>query len=147
MKQQTGVAVKINVYQGCYVEDVAYYRYNLSLQLAERWKWYFEYLTALIKVHNPHRKVELIICSQQDVLCGHDYIREKTKNLLRAKRIKLRKTLSGRYEDDLFGFAKLEAHTIADNIQREIADLERGKFNYYVPTTYKNNVKKWISKT
>lgn len=138
------ICVKINLYKGCWVEEVIYYRYNQPLQLVQRWMWYFEYLAALVKVHNPHRKVELIICSQDNVLCGEDYIREKTKNLLRAKKRKLKQTRHGYYEDDLFGFTKAERENKLSDIQEEIDALERGEFRYYVPPTEINNIKKWI---
>ena len=143
-KIATGVAVKINLYSGCWVEDVIYYRYNLPLRIVERWKWYFEYIAALVKVHNPQRKVELVICSQNEVLCGDDYISEKTKSLLRARKIKLKQTLAGRFEDDLFGFAAAERKELTDKITQEITALERGEFNYYVPAVYINKIKQYI---
>ena len=142
----SGIAVKINIYKGWWVEEVIYYRYNQPLQLVQRWIWYFEYLAALVKVHNPHRKVELIICSQDNMLCGEDYIREKTKNLLRAKKRKLKQTRHGYYEDDLFGFTKAERENKLSDIQEEIDALERGEFRYYVPPTEINNIKKWIGR-
>ena len=145
-KTQSGVAVKINIYSGCWIEEVIYYRYNQPLQFVERWKWYFEYLAALVKVHNPHRKVELIICAQSDVLCGADYISDKTKTLLRAKKSKLKKMVTGRYEDDLFGFAKVEHDNKISDIQEEIDALDRGEFRYHIPPTEINNIKKWIKK-
>ena len=144
MKKLSGIAVKINLYKGLWVEEVIYYRYNQPLQLVQRWMWYFEYLAALVKVHNPHRKVELIICSQDYMLCGEDYISEKTKNLLRAKKRKLKQTKHGYYEDDLFGFTKAERENKISDIQEEIDALERGEFRYYVPPTEINNIKKWI---
>ncbi len=139
----SGIAVKINIYKGCWVDEVVYYKYNLPLKLVERWLWYFEYLAALVKVHNPHRKVELIVRSQ-NTLCGEDYISEKTKNLLRAKKRKLKQTKQGYYEDDLFGFTKAEHDNKISDIQEEIDALERGEFRYYVPPTEINNIKKWI---
>lgn len=141
--EPSGVAVKINLYKGCWVDEVIYYKYNLPLKLVQRWKWYFEYLAALVKVHNPHRKVELIIC-EQNSLCGKDYIQEKTKSLLRAKKIALKKNKLGYYEDDLFGFAKAEHDNKISNIQEEIDALKRGEFRYYVPPTEINNIKTWI---
>ncbi len=137
------VCVKINLYKGCWVEEVIYYQYALPLQLVQRWKWYFEYLAALVKVHNPRRKVELVICAQ-DCKCAEDYISEKTKNLLRAKKIKLKQTRTGTYVDDLFGFAKAEQENKIAEVQREIEALERGEINFYVPPKYINKIKKWI---
>ena len=78
------------------------------------------------------------------MLCGEDYISEKTKNLLQAKKRKLKQTKSGYYEDDLFGFTKSERENKLSDIQEEIDALERGEFRYYVPPTEINNIKKWI---
>lgn len=136
------ICVKINLYKGCWVEEVIYYQYALPLRIVERWKWYFEYLAALVKVHNPRRKVELVICAQE-YNSVEDYISERTKNLLRAKKVKLKRTRTG-IEDDLFGFAKAEREKLTDQVQREIEALERGEINFYVPPEYINKIKKWI---
>lgn len=136
------ICVKINLYKGCWVEEVIYYQYALPLRIVERWKWYFEYLAALVKVHNPQRKVELVICVQEHK-CVEDYISERTKNLLRAKKIKLKRTRTG-IEDDLFGLAKAEREKQIDEVQREIEALERGEINFYVPEKYINKIKNWI---
>jgi hypothetical protein len=137
------ICVKISVYKGCWVDEVVYYRYKLPLWIVEKWKWYFEYLAARIKVKNPKRKVELIIVAC-DGTCGQDYISEHAKNFLKAKKIKLKKLRTGRYEDDLFGFAKAERNEKEQSVMEEIAALERGEFNYWVPTTYINKIKNWI---
>ncbi len=136
------ICVKINLYKGCWVEEVIYYQYALPLRIVERWQWYFEYLAALVKVHNPRRKVELVICAQE-YNSVEDYISERTKNLLRAKKVKLKRTRTG-IEDDLFGFAKAEREKLTDKVQREIEALERGEINFYVPPEYINKIKKWI---
>lgn len=138
------IAVKILIYTGCIADATIYYRYNLPMRIVEKWKWYFEYLAAKVKTANPRRKVELIINSQENCLCGSDYVSERTKNLLRAKNIKLKKLQTGRYEDDLFGLAKADNDAKIDSVKAEIAALERGEFNYYVPPTYINNIKNYI---
>lgn len=142
--QQYGVAVKILIYTGCIPEDVVYYQYNIPVQFVERWKWYFEYLAARIKVAHPKRKVELCISAQENCLCGSDYVSEKTKSLLRSKAIKLKKLRTGRYEDDLFGLAKADKEAKVQSVQAEIEALERGEFNYYIPPTYINKIKKYL---
>ena len=69
---------------------------------------------------------------------------ERTKSLLRAKSIKLKKLQTGRYEDDLFGLAKADNEAKIDSVKAEIEALERGEFNYYVPPTYINKIKDYI---
>lgn len=139
-----GVAVKILIYTGCIAEATIYYRYNLPIWIVEKWKWYFEYLAAKVKIANPRRKVELLISSQENCLCGSDYMSERTKSLFRAKSIKLKKLQTGRYEDDLFGLAKADNEAKIDSVKAEIEALERGEFNYYVPPTYINKIKDYI---
>lgn len=139
-----GIAVKILIYTGCIAEATIYYRYNLPMWIVEKWKWYFEYLAAKVKLAHPRRKVELLISSQENCLCGSDYVSERIKNLLRAKSIKLKKLQTGRYEDDLFGLAKADNEAKIDSVKTEIEALERGEFNYYVPPTYINKIKDYI---
>lgn len=107
-------------------------------------EWYFEYLTAIVKRANPRRKVELTICAQQNCLCGAEYVSERTKNLLRAKNIKLKKLRMGEIEDDLFSMAKADNEAKIESVRREIEALERGEFNYYVPPTYINKIKLYL---
>lgn len=139
-----GIAVKILIYTGCIAEATIYYRYSLPMRIVEKWKWYFEYIAAKVKIANPRRKVELLICSQESCLCGSDYVSERTKNLLRSKNIKLKKLQTGRYEDDLFGLAKADNEAKIGSVKAEIVALERGEFNYYVPPTYINQIKNYI---
>lgn len=144
MKFKDGVAVKIVIYTGCLAEATIYYRYDMPMRIVEKWKWYFEYLAAIVKQANPRRKVELTIYAQQSCLCGSDYISERTKNLLRAKNIKLKKLRMGNIEDDLFSMARADNEAKIESVRREIEALERGEFNYYVPPTYINKIKSYI---
>ena len=83
------ICVKITIFKGHHADEVVYYRNKLSVSMIEKWRWYFEYLAALIKVNNPLRKTELTICPQT-LLQGEEYIEEKSKTLLKAKRTKLK---------------------------------------------------------
>ena len=73
------------VYDKFHVDEVVYYRNKLPMWIVEQWKWYFEYLAARIKVKNPRRKVELVICAQK-LLQGEEYIKVKSASLLKAKK-------------------------------------------------------------
>lgn len=147
MRFKDGIAVKIIIYSGCLADKTIYYRYDMPMRIVEKWKWYFEYLSARVKCANPRRKVELVMASQENCLCGADYVGEKTKSLLRARTIKLKKLQTGRVEDDLFGFGRDEQIAKEESVKREIEALERGEFNYYVPPTYINEIKKYIIPT
>ena len=144
MKFKDGVAIKIVIYTGCLAEATIYYRYDMPMRIVEKWKWYFEYLAALVKTHNPYRKVELTISAQQNCLCGADYVSERTKNLLRSKTIKLKKIRMSKIEDDLFGMAKADNEVQIELVRREIEALENGEFNYYVPPTYINKIRDYL---
>lgn len=126
------------------VDEVVYYRADLKMSFALRWSWYFEYLAALIKVKHPKRKVNLIIIKKPDELkLGNEYVAEKTKTLLKAKRGQI-KRLTKDSTTDLFGFADSDRQDKICRIQSEIDALERGKFPYYYPVERKNVIKKWI---
>lgn len=137
------ICVKIAIYNGYQVEEVIYYRNKLTVSVIEKWRWYFEYIAALVKVHNPRRKVELIICAQT-LLQGQEYIAARTKTLLRAKKGQLNRLDKSVINDDLFGFGAEQNKAHKERLQSEIDALERGEFNYYVPPTYINNIKNWL---
>lgn len=137
------ICVKITICKGCNDGEVIYYRNKLPMWIIDQWRWYFDYLTALVKVCNPRKKVELTICAQT-LKQGHEYIEEKTKTLLRAKKSKLKKLQNTPVNDDLFGEVMLEHNRKIQVVQNEIDALERGEFNYYVPPTYINKIKTWI---
>lgn len=137
------ICVKRIIYKGCNDGEVIYYRNKLPLWIIEQWRWYFDYIAALVKVNNPRRKVELIICAQT-LKQGQEYIEEKSRNLIRAKETKLKRLENTPVQDDLFNYAKDEREKKIQAVRGEINALKRGEFNYYVPVTYINKIKKWI---
>lgn len=137
----TQYAVKIVIWSGYqYREETIYYRNRLSLDLINRWRWYFDFLVAKVKIHCPRRKVELIICPQ-DLLQGREYVEQKTKTLLRAKRSRLARLEKETVKDDLFAFASDEHSNKINNLKKDIEDLENGIFRYYIPKEYINKIK------
>ena len=137
------ICVKITICKGCNDREVIYYRNKLPLWIVEQWRWYFDYLAALVKVNNPRLKVELTICAQT-LKQGQEYIEEKTKTLLRAKKAKLKKLQSQPVQDDLFHFERERREKAIQGLREAVAALERGEFNYYVPPTHINKIKNWI---
>lgn len=138
--------IKINLYgEGDtehQVDKVVYYRYDFPCMMVYRWRWYFEYIAALVKVHYPHRKVELIIKQNSEgYLAGQDYIEKKTKTLLSSLRSQLTRLEKGAVQDDLFNTVAEKNEAKKERIRKEIADLESGVFTRYVPGTYKNIIK------
>lgn len=137
------ICVKIMVYKDYHVDQVVYYRNKLPLQIVEKWKWYFEYLAARIKVVHPRRKVELSI-GIQNLLQGEEYIQAKRASLLKAKKSQLKRLQNQPAKPDFFGFYKEQQDAKINRIRSEIQSLENGEFRYYVPPTYINTIKEWI---
>ena len=142
-EESTAIKISVSYPDSHIIEDVIYYRYKMSVDFAIRWKWYFEYLVALVKVKHPRRHVILFI-GRQDVKCGEDYITEKTISLLKHKRGALRKSQREAAAGDLFGFGEEDRQKKIDALTKEIDALENGDINFYVPPTYINKVKQWI---
>lgn len=142
-KIESQICVKISVYNGVHVDKVVYYRNKLPVSSIEKWRWYFEYLAARIKVKHPRRRVELTICTQT-LLQGDEFVKEKIKNLLKYKRARLKKLLVKPVENDLFQIKQRDAIEKIDQIETEINRLERGIYNGYIPPVYINDIKNWI---
>ena len=137
------ICVKITVYKGCYADKVVYYRGQISIDMLEKWRWYFEYLAARIKVKHTRRKVELTICPQTLPL-GDEYVQEKIKNLLRHRRAKLQKLINTPVESDLFNDNQIDFEKKIEQTREEIAALDRGEYTGCVPPYYINEIKQWI---
>lgn len=58
--------VKITLFKGSHADAVVYYRRYMNIDFILRWKWYFEYLAARLKVSHPREKVELL-CGRIDL--------------------------------------------------------------------------------
>lgn len=145
------VKITISMTNHSIPEDVIYYRYKLPMNLMLRYRWYFDYLAALVKVHNPRRKVELLVSRWDDkpdkdkILCGKDYIESKTASLIKGKKARI-SMIRNKMPScvDLFDLEKTENEEKIAALQSEIDALERGEINFYVPLEYVNKIKKWI---
>lgn len=126
------------------IDAVVYYNYKLPMSLALRYEWYFEYLAARLKVRHPHRRVNLYILRQDEILCGEDYVEAKTPTLIKGKKATITRLKNKTITDDLFNLARAERDKKIAVIQDEINALVHGEFNYYIPPTYINNVKNWL---
>lgn len=135
--------VKITVFKNHHADKVVYYRGIVSMNIIEKWRWYFEYLAARIKVKHPRRKVELTICPQT-LLLGDEYVQEKIKNLLRHRRSKLQKLINIPVTSDLFNDNQIDLEKKIEQTRAEIAALERGEYTGWVPPYYINEIKQWI---
>lgn len=141
--QPSWICVKITVYKGYHADKVVYYRGQISIDMLEKWRWYFEYLAARIKVKHPRRKVELTI-GRQTLLLGDEYVQEKIKNLLRHRRANLQKLINTPVASDLFNDNQIDLEKKIEQTRAEIAALERGEYTGWVPPYYINEIKQWI---
>ena len=83
------VKIVFNPEKGAYhPSETAYYRDDMSLNFLMRWKWYFEYQAALLRVRNPHAFIELS-SGPYDYVLPEDEYRQKLYNLLLAAKRKL----------------------------------------------------------
>lgn len=146
MAMKNQICVKMTIYdKHGHASEVVYYRNKITIDMSVKWRWYFEYLAALIKIKFPRNKVELFI-GVQDLLQGKEYIEKKTNDLLSFKKGQLKKYTAGFFDDDIFNFTKEKQNTKIERIKQEIEDLEQGKFKYYVPAEYINNIKQYLKR-
>lgn len=141
----TLIATRVLIYdaKNTHVESVVYFRGNMNIDFALRWKWYFEYLAALVKVNNPKRKVDLYF-GNQDVKIGDDWIKSRTENLLRHRRNKLKSLSNRKIDIDLFGFGEMDRKADISKTQEEIQQLENGNFPIPEFPEYVNNLKDYV---
>lgn len=139
----SSICARILIYDGLYPEKVIYLRSGMDIDFAVRWRWYFDYLAALVKVHHPKRKVELSV-GVQDVLLGQEWIDFRTANLLKNRRAKLKRLEMEIVEDDLFNFKSQDHQTKISKVKKEIEQLENGTYPIPVFPEYVNEIKKWI---
>lgn len=141
---QTQYYVKITIYKHGIGDKVVYYRNKLPMFLIEKYRWYFDYISARVKVNNPRCKIVVSI-GPQDLLQGVEYVEKKVKSLLKAKVSLLNRLKKGVVEDDLFCFKSKSNNDKIEHLEKEIEALENGEFNYYTPPTNINIIKLYIN--
>ena len=140
---KTEFFVKIVLYKGYYGDSVVYYRRYMNIDFVLRWRWYFEYLAARLKVAYPRQKVE-ILCGRIDLLTPAEYAVKKRESLLRAKRGQIKKLENTPDELDLFDIAINKKREKIERIEKEIKRLENGEKIFWVYGDYKNEIKKYL---
>lgn len=135
--------VKITIYKGYFADKVIYYRGQIPIDVLMKWRWYFEYLAARVKVKHPKRTVKLTICPQT-LLLGDEYVEEKVKNLLRHRKTKLQKLMNTPIAIDLFNYNQIDMDKKIEQARAEIEALEKGEYTGWVPPYYINEIKRWI---
>lgn len=142
-KKDVEFFVKITLFKGCHAEDVVYYRRYMTIDFVMRWRWYFDYLAARLKVAYPHEKVE-ILCGRIDLLTPAEFAIKKRENLLRAKRGQIKQLENTPDVLDLFDIAINKKRDKIARIEDEIRRLENGEQIFWVYGDYKNEIHKWL---
>ena len=126
-----------------HIDDVIYYRSGMSPDFVQRWLWFFEYLSARVKVAHPKRKVEFYK-GPQDIILGSEWHEYRRGVMMKSCNTKLKKLENCIINDDLFHFAR------QDN-DRKIADVKArldslGKDEFPIPDfpEYINKLKQYI---
>lgn len=141
------VKITVTGYRSHLVEETVYYRYKVPFEHTIRFRWYFDWLAALVKAGHPHRTVRLEILRRDEnsVLCGEDFLKKALPDKIKALKAKItaERNKASRTAD-LFGFAGEKADEKIRAYQERISAYEKGEYDGYVPPTYINRVKKWI---
>lgn len=126
-----------------HIDDVVYYRSGMSPDFVQRWLWFFEYLSARLKVANPRRKVEFYK-GPQDIMLGqewHDYRRNVMMKSCNTKLKKLEKVI---INDDLFHFASQDNERKISEVRSKMASLEKDEYPIPAFPEYINKIKNYI---
>lgn len=126
-----------------HIDDVVYYRSGMTPDFVTRWRWYFEFLAALVKVANPRRRVE-VWSGPVDIMLGDEWHQHRRAALLKSRHIKLKQLRNFKPNDDLFGFGMADHEEDVSKVQRQIELLERDEFPIAGFPEYINRIKDYI---
>ena len=127
----------------CLIDDVVYYRSGMSPDFVDRWLWFFEYLSARVKVANPKRKVEFYK-GPQDVMLGNEWHEYRRNVMMRTCNTKLKKLEKGVVNDDLFHFASQDNDEKISEVRTKLTSLEKDEFPIPAFPEYINKIKRYI---
>lgn len=125
------------------IDDVVYFRSGMSPDFVDRWLWFFEYLSARVKVANPKRKVELYK-GPQDVMLGDEWHEYRRNVMMKSCTTKLKKLEKEVINDDLFHFASQDNERKIEEVKAKFSSLERDEFPIPAFPEYINKIKNYI---
>lgn len=126
-----------------HIDDVVYYRSGMSPDFVQRWLWFFEYLSARVKVSNPRRKVELYK-GTQDIMLGSEWHEYRRNVMMKSCNTKLKKLEKGIVNDDLFHFASQDNDRKISEVRSKLASLAKDEFPIQEFPEYINKIKNYI---
>ena len=126
-----------------HIDDVVYYRSGMSPDFVQRWLWFFEYLSARVKVANPRRKVELYK-GTQDIMLGSEWHEYRRNVMMKSCNTKLKQLEKGVINDDLFHFASQDNDRKISEVRSKLASLAKDEFPIQEFPEYINKIKNYI---
>lgn len=126
-----------------HIDDVVYYRSGMSPDLVQRWLWFFEYLSARVKVANPRRKV-VFYKGPQDIMLGQEWHEYRRCVMMKSCDTKLKKLEKGVVNDDLFHFASQDNDRKISEVRSKLASLAKDEFPIQEFPEYINKIKNYI---
>ena len=126
-----------------HIDDVVYYRSGMSPDFVQRWLWFFEYLSARIKVANPRRKVEFYK-GPQDIMLGSEWHEYRRCVMMKSCNTKLKKLEKVIINDDLFHFASQDNNRKISEVKSKMASLEKDEYPIPEFPEYINKIKNYI---
>lgn len=126
-----------------HIDDVVYYRSGMSPDFVQRWLWFFEYLSARVKVANPKRKVEFYK-GPQNIMLGSEWHEYRRGVLMKSCNTKLKKLGKGVVNDDLFHFASQDNDRKISEVKTKLASLQEDNFPIPDFPEYINKIKQYV---
>lgn len=126
-----------------HIDDVVYYRSGMSPDFVRRWLWFFEYLSARIKVAHPRRKV-VFYKGPQDIMLGREWHEYRRCVMMKSCNTKLKKLEKGIVNDDLFHFASQDNDRKISEVKTKLASLEEDNFPIPDFPEYINKIKQYV---
>ena len=126
-----------------HIDDVVYYRSGMTPDFVTRWRWYFDFLGALVKVANPRRRV-VVWSGPVDIMLGDEWHQHRRAAMLKSRFIKLKQLRNITPSSDLFGFGQQEHDLRVGDVQRQIELLERDEFPIADFPEYINKIREYI---
>ena len=128
-----------------HMDATVYYRSGMTPDFLTRWRWYFDYLAARLKVAYPRRNVVISYGPQDDIMLGKEWHEHRRSAMMRTCRKKLTELAAMPVDMDLFGFSKGEHDA---EVSKWIAKLEALEADTYpIPDfpEYINRVKEFLT--
>lgn len=139
------VKIAISSVSYFHMDDVVYYRSGMTPDFVVRWRWFFDYLAALVKVNNPHRNVVFYTGPQsEDIRLGKEWYEHRKAVMLKTANRVVNRLKAMPVESDLFGYNASDRDRQLEEWTNKIALLEADKYPIPGFPEYINKVKEYV---